>query len=173
MIRMAAAAIRLRLARTQDALAIARLSRDLIEAGLGWKYDAPAVARAIGDADTLTVVADDGTGLVGFAIMQFSDERAHLSLLAVQLRAQRRGVGRQLLHWLIDSALAAGIGEIGLELRAGNHVALGFYRALGFSVVSLVPGYYRQREAAIRMQRVLRRAVPSPTLWKAPTLRRR
>jgi ribosomal-protein-alanine N-acetyltransferase len=169
---MAAAATRLRLARPQDAPAIARLSRDLIEAGLGWKYDAAAVGRAIADTETLTLVADDGSAVAGFAIMQFGDEVAHLSLLAVLPRVQRQGVGRRLLQWQIESAATAGMSAIELELRASNPVALGFYRALGFTVLSLVPGYYRQREAAIRMQRVLRRPLPLPALWQPPKLRR-
>ena len=52
---MAATAISLRLAQVPDAHAISAMSRDLIERGLGWKYDAPKVARLIADREVLTV----------------------------------------------------------------------------------------------------------------------
>ncbi len=170
---MAATAISLRLAQVPDAHAISAMSRDLIERGLGWKYDAPKVARLIADREVLTVVATDCIGLAGFAILQFGDERAHLVLLAVQPRCQRQGVARRLVQWLFASASAAGMADISLELRAGNHVARNFYRAMGFADAGVVNHYYREREAALRMLRVLRRGTVDAPAWQAPTLKRR
>ena len=46
---MTSRAIAIRLAEQRDAQTIAMMSRDFIEAGLGWKYDAPRVLRAIRD----------------------------------------------------------------------------------------------------------------------------
>lgn len=151
---------------------MAQMSRDLIEAGLGWSYDAPKIARLIANADTVALVACDAQGLVGFALMQFGDERAHLVLLAVLPRCRRQGVARRMLAWLLDSARVAGIAELSLELRAGNAGARAFYRAMGFDDAGLLPGYYRQREPALRMLRVLRRPGETPMTWQAPTLRR-
>ena len=164
--------IELRLARASDAARIARMSRELIEAGLGWSWDAPRVGRLIAERETLSLVAVDRLGLVGFAILHFGDERAHLFLLAVQPRRQRQGVARRMLGWLLESARAAGIAELSLELRAGNAGARAFYRTLGFSDAGLVSGYYQQREAALRMVRVLRRMDGAAPVWQAPTLRR-
>jgi GNAT superfamily N-acetyltransferase len=170
-----AAAITLELARPQDAPMIAQMSRDLVEVGLGWKYQAPTVLRALANAETLTLVARDRdgvAGLAGFAMAHFGDERAHLVLLAVQPSHQRLGIGRQLLQWLLASASTAGIADIELELRAGNLAALQFYNALGFSEIARVAGYYRQQEAAIRMRRALREPSSAAAAWQAPTLRR-
>jgi ribosomal-protein-alanine N-acetyltransferase len=169
---MSADAFQLRLARAPDASGIARLSRDLIETGLGWTYDAAKVTRLIADPEVSALVAVDAQGLVGFALMQFGDERAHLALLAVHPRRQRQGVARCLLGWLLDTARTAGIAELSLELRAGNAGARAFYRALGFDDAGLLPGYYRSGEAALRMRRVLRRTAGTDTTWQAPTLRR-
>ena len=162
----------LRLAQARDAQAIARMSRDLIETGLGWSYDAPKIQRLIADPDTLVVVAYNDVELTGFAVMQFGDERAHLVLLAVQPRHQRRGVARRMLSWLLQSARTAGIGELSLELRAGNAGARAFYRGMGFGDGGLIPGYYRNREPALRMVRALRIAGGVAACWQAPTLRR-
>src|SRR5574341_2431418 len=166
---MTAHAIAVRLATQRDAQAIALMSRDLIEAGLGWKYDAPRVLKSIRDPDTLTPLASDRGRIAGFAIMEFGEERAHLVLLAVRPTHRRAGVGRRLVEWLVESARTAGIASLHLELRAGNEAARGFYRAMGFDETIVVPGYYRGREPALRMIRVLRSASPVPYTWRPST----
>ncbi|MEX2240301.1 MAG: GNAT family N-acetyltransferase [Burkholderiales bacterium] len=166
---MNAHAISVRLAGQRDAQAIALMSRDLVESGLGWKYDAARVLKAIRDRETLTPVACDRGRIAGFAIMEFGDERAHLVLLAVRPTQRRMGIGRRLVDWLMTSARTAGIASVHLELRAGNEAARGFYRAMGFDETIVVPGYYRGREAAMRMIRVLRSTSPVPYTWRPST----
>lgn len=156
----------IRLAAPRDAQAIALMSRDLVETGLGWKYDAARVLQAIRAPDTLAPVACERGRIAGFALMEFGEERAHLALLAVRPAERRQGIGRLLVEWLVASARVAGIASLHLELRAGNEAARGFYRALGFDETIVVPGYYRGREAALRMIRVLRAAGPVPYTWR-------
>lgn len=151
----------IRLARPQDAQRMARLSRDLIETGLGWSWTPKRVLGSLQRLDTCSIVADVDDPVAGFAIMEFLDEHAHLSLLAIDRHHQRRGIGRSLVEWLETSALTAGIGIVYVEARAGNQDARDFYRTLGYREMFLMPGYYRGREAAIRMGHDLRRAVPS------------
>ena len=100
-------AITIRPAEPRDAQAISAMSRDFIESGLGWKYDAARVLRAMRDKETLAVVACEGgkgqakgalagavgSAVAGFAIMEFGDERAHLVLLAVRPSHRRLGIG--------------------------------------------------------------------------------
>ncbi|HEX7053370.1 MAG TPA: N-acetyltransferase [Burkholderiales bacterium] len=176
---MSQRAITIRLAEPRDAQAIALMSRDFIETGLGWKYDAPRVLRAIRDRDTVALVACESgkasRGVInGFAIMEFGDERAHLVLLAVRPSHRRTGIGRRLLEWLLESARTAGIASIHLELRAGNEAGRRFYRAMGFYETVLVPGYYRggegRKEGALRMLRVLRVPGPLPAAWQPPRI---
>lgn len=166
--------ITLRLAEAGDAHGIAVMSRDHIESGLGWKYDAPRITRAIRHRDMVVLAATEPEGrrdaLRGFAAMEFGDERAHLTLIAVQPAHRRRGIGRSLVDWLLESALTAGIASIHLELRSGNQAARRFYRALGFSETVLVPGYYGGRESALRMIRMLRSPGPLPLAWRPPAL---
>ena len=169
-------AIAIRPAEPRDAPAIALMSRDFIESGLGWKYDAPRVMRAIRDRETLAVVACDAKSstLNGFAIMEFGDERAHLVLLAVRPTNRRTGIGQRLVQWLLEAARVAGIASIHLELRASNEAARRFYRAMGFYETVLVPGYYRsgegRKEGALRMLRVLRTPGPLPAAWRPPRM---
>ncbi len=171
---MTADSITLRLAQSADAEKIAFLSRDLIEAGLGWSWNPERVARAIRNRDTVTLLAcDRGERIIGFAVMRFGDEHAHLSLLAVRPSYQRRGLGRRLIDWLLASARVAGIATIGLELRSSNHGARRFYRAVGFNEGAYIPGYYRGREMALRMMLELRKVgMPLPP-WPVARLPKR
>ena len=179
MLAMSPRAIAVRLADPRDAQAIAMMSRDFIETGLGWKYDAARVLRAVRDKETLVAVACEGdrspaarSALNGFAIMEFGEERAHLVLLAVRPSQRRLGVGQRLLEWLLESARCAGMASVHLELRAANDSARRFYRAMGFYETVLVPGYYRsgegKKEGALRMLRVLRNPGPVPFTWRPP-----
>jgi ribosomal-protein-alanine N-acetyltransferase len=162
--------ITLRPGRTADAVRIAAMSRDLIETGLGWSWGPDRVARSIANKDTSTLLACERERIVAFAIMYFGEEHAHLNLLAVRQSHQRLGIGGHMVEWLIESAYAAGIATIHLELRAANAAARSFYRSLGFTESAYIPGYYRGREMALRMVRVLRRpGMPLPA-WSAPKL---
>ena len=145
-----------KLAAPADAATIAAMSRELIEAGLPWTWTPERVARNLAQPDTLVLTARDGAPLAGFAIMQFGDERAHLSLLAVRPDCQRQGVGRRMLEWLTASALTAGIASIRLELRESNLGARRFYLRQGFAETMRIPGYYRGKETAVRMLREIR-----------------
>ena len=51
--------VTMRPATVADAKAIAHLSRDLIETGLGWSWTPERVTRAIQDRNTLTVIATE------------------------------------------------------------------------------------------------------------------
>lgn len=148
------AAPAIRLAVAADARPIAQMSRSLVEAGLrGWSWNPVRVLGAIQHHDYCVAVAGVNHELAGFAIGEFGDNQLHVSLLAVARAHQRRSIGRALMAWLEQSALTAGIHEIHLELRAGNHGARLFYQSLGFAYLRAVPGYYRGEESAIKMQR--------------------
>jgi ribosomal-protein-alanine N-acetyltransferase len=145
-----------RLARPLEAGDIALMCRDLIERGLGWSWTRGRVAKNMANRDIATVTACDGKQVVGFAMMYFGDDHAHLNLLAVKVPYQRSGLGRRLALWLEESARCAGISAIHLEVRANNTIGRRFYRALGFQEVALLPRYYRGVESAIWMARDLR-----------------
>lgn len=153
-----------------DAQSLAIMSRDLIEVGLGWEYRRDRIAGLIGDPEHVALVAREGPRVAAFAIMSFRDEHAHLVLLAVRPTHQRRGIARAMLAWLTESALVAGMASMHVEMRATNAAALALYRRAGFSETLRVPGYYRGREAAVRMLRMLRPPNAALPAWRPPTL---
>src|SRR5215471_19176058 len=114
------------LASSADAAAIAELSRDEIEHGLGWSWTAARVERAIHDRDTNVAVVRAQGAILAFGIMSYREEQAHLLLFAVRRSHQRQGVGTVVLRWLEAVARSAGIERIQLECRRDNVSARNF-----------------------------------------------
>ena len=142
-------------ARQSEAWRIANMSRALIEEGLTWRWRPAAVARLIRREDTEVVCVRANDQVVGFAVMQFFDDEAHLVLFAVSRLHRKKGLGRRLLEWVERMAEVAMIGTIRLEVRRKNKVGRAFYRALGYREVAVIRGYYEGREDAVRMERTL------------------
>lgn len=138
-----------------DAEPIALLSRDAIEYGLGWKWTSGRIIRCLRDEATNVPVARADGRPIGFAIMHYRDDEAHLLLFAVSPAYRRRGVGSALLSWLETTALTAGTGIISLEARARNHGARAFYRHHGYREVAEVRGMYRGVEDGVRFAKDL------------------
>ncbi len=145
----------LALARRADAAAIAVMSRDLIEDGLDWSWTPRRVAHSIRRRDALVVVARVGARIVGFAIMRYGDDDAHLDLLGVDPAYRRHGLGRRLVEWLEKPALEAGISSVFLEVREAKRGTQAFYERLGYRTLGRLQGYYQGGESALRMGREL------------------
>lgn len=142
-------------AQPRHAPAMARMSRDQIEQGLGWSWTPTRIAGQLQRLDGYGVLAIHQRQLAGFGLMRFGARRAHLLLLAVAPPHRRQGLGQRLLGWLEHLAQAMGNQEVTLELRATNQPARLFYQAQGYRAVARIPGYYQGREDALRMHRPL------------------
>lgn len=147
--------VSLQLANRSDARSIAKMSAALIESGLPPTWTEARVMWHIKNKESIVLVASNAQPLIGFAIMQFSDETAHLNLLAVSPRYRRHGVATQLLSWLHETAIVAGTFVIRLELRAQNIDARDFYHSMGYREAGLLRRYYSGVEDAVRMSRDL------------------
>jgi len=142
-------------AKKQDALHVSEMSRDLIEAGLGWKWRRGRVMHAIQNPDTVVIKAIVASRFAGFAIMRFGRDEAHLDLIAVKPHYRRLGVGLALLSWLEESVLTAGISIVRLEIRETNQIALKFYEQRGYRQIRRIKSYYCGQETAVVMARDL------------------
>lgn len=145
-----------KLARLQDAKLIARMSRDYIEHGLSWRWRPPQIQAKIRSPETVVLVAHvqlSGVRFIGgFAVMDFSLDKAVLNLLAVHPNLRRMGVGSKLLRWLHKSARVAGCQHIELQVRADNLTARRFYQRMGYTEEALINNYYDGKEAAYQMK---------------------
>jgi len=142
---------RICLAKEADCAVIAEMSRRLIEFDLPWTWTESRVRYHMRNRECAAIVARVGKRVVGFAVMQFYDEHAHLNLLAVHPGYRNQGIGRTLLDWLEESARTAGIFLVRLELRAANEGARNFYSRMGYEKTGVSPQYYDGREDALRM----------------------
>jgi len=142
-------------ARMGDAPVIAHLSRDLIEADLPWSWTPRRVAGLMRQRESAAVLARDGNRLAGFILAQYGDESVHIALLGVADEYRRRGIGRQLVQWVEDTATNAGLFLVRLEVRAVKREARRFYASLGYRETDRVTGYYSGIEDAIKLSRDL------------------
>jgi ribosomal protein S18 acetylase RimI-like enzyme len=60
------------------------------------------------------------------------------------------------------------VASVHVELRADNRPAYALYRRTGFTETLRLQGYYRGRETAIRMMRLLRLPGIVPQPWNPP-----
>ena len=139
-----------------DAGAIADLSRRLIEHGLPWTWRPGRVARAMASADTNVAVVREHDELVGFGIMKYGDEDAHLVLFAVRAWRQRQGVGRSILAWLEACAAVAGSSCIRVEARRDNVAARSFYNEIGYHEVRIRRRMYGGIADGVHLEKWLR-----------------
>lgn len=146
----------IRLAQPQEAAAIAYMSRDHIEADLGWSWRRERVLQAMADPCTNVAVLHGEPGVLGFGIMEYGELHAHLALLAVAPLQRRRGAGARLVAWLQKPAELAGLEKIRLEVRADNPGALAFYQRQGFDLTGRSAGYYGGVVDALRLEKRLR-----------------
>ena len=146
----------IRLARPDEAQAIALMSRDTIEAGLPWRWQAPEIMRFIHSERHNVIVAPGETELMGFAVMSYNERDAYLALLAVAPVARRTGLARRLLGWLLKTADVAGIATMSVELREDNLAALRLYEEAGFVEHNRKAGGYYGRVNQVCMRLALR-----------------
>ncbi|TCL06434.1 ribosomal protein S18-alanine N-acetyltransferase [Sodalis ligni] len=95
-----------------------------------------------------------GERLAAYAITQTVLDEASLFNIAVHPEYQRRGLGRELLEYLIGELGNRGILTLWLEVRKSNSAAIALYQSLGFNEVSVRRDYYPAaagREDAIIM----------------------
>jgi ribosomal-protein-alanine N-acetyltransferase len=87
-----------------------------------------------------------GADCLGFAILMYVIDEAHLLNIAVAPTAQGQGLGARLLRHAMREAAQAGMDSMYLEVRPSNARALQIYRAFGFRQIGLRKAYYPAAE---------------------------
>ena len=90
----------------------------------------------------IALVAEDESGVQGFAVIQLVHQECEVENLVVALEMRRRGVGKLLLRDLITLARKEGATTIFLEVRETNEAAEALYNRLGFTVSGRRKTYY-------------------------------
>lgn len=93
--------------------------------------------------------------VVGYSVAAIAAGEAHLLNLSIAAAWQRRGLGAELLRFIIRLARDYAAERIFLEVRPSNAAALALYRRAGFSAIGVRPGYYpahTEREDALVLE---------------------
>ena len=93
--------------------------------------------------------------VAGYTVVAVAAGEAHLLNLSVAGPWQRRGIGRQVLAFVLKLARDYAAERIVLEVRPSNAPGRGLYAAAGFAEVGVRRGYYPDgegREDAIVLQ---------------------
>ncbi|GAA3154926.1 hypothetical protein GCM10010531_02580 [Blastococcus jejuensis] len=89
------------------------------------------------------LVAENGSGVVGYGGLIAYDDEAHIATLGVALDRQGEGLGSLLLDALLAESDRRGVPMVLLEVRADNEVAQGLYRRRGFTEIGRRRRYYQ------------------------------
>ncbi|MFH1650872.1 MAG: ribosomal protein S18-alanine N-acetyltransferase [Chloroflexota bacterium] len=96
--------------------------------------------------------ASPGQFVAGFAGIWVLADEAHVTNIAVRREYQGRGLGKQLLIAIVETANRLNASFLTLEVRASNTSAQQLYRKFGFRETGRRKGYYLDnREDAVLM----------------------
>jgi|1185.fasta_scaffold16193_2 GNAT superfamily N-acetyltransferase len=142
---------------------LVQIFRDVVNGGIPLGFYAPITLQASHDywlsiipelkAGTrlLLVASNDGgvlgSGQLSLAQRQNSRHRAEVQKLFVARAARGQGIGKLLMHALHDLALETGRTLLQLNTRVGFD-AVGFYKALGYREVGVIPGWTTDAEGS-------------------------
>ena len=100
-------------------------------------------------------VAECGGAIAGYCVVAMAADEAHLLNMSIAAPWQRRGIGREVLGFVLRLAREAGSARILLEVRPSNEAARALYTAAGFAAIGTRRDYYPAgggREDAIVLQ---------------------
>lgn len=107
------------------------------------------------DSGYLCYVDDIDGKFCSYSVLMAGVGEAELLNIAVAEEYQRKGLGRKMMHAVLQKAREMGFSRVLLEVRVSNRAAIGLYRLAGFSEMGVRRNYYRnarRSEDAIVME---------------------
>ena len=84
--------------------------------------------------------------MVGHAVISVVADESHMLNLSIAQAHQRKGYGRQFVHFLVGEARRQHAQTMLLEVRPSNTVAINCYNAAGFNEIGSRKNYYPAAE---------------------------
>ena len=101
-----------------------------------------ALLSEIYKEDSFFIVAVDNENIIGFAIMNNTDNCGEILKIAVDKSWRRKGVGDLLIRSVLDHAECMKYDSVFLEVRKTNDAAIRLYEKHGFNKVRVRKDYY-------------------------------
>jgi len=98
------------------------------------------------------LVADFAGKVVGYILGYVkSNKSGSIKTLAVDSNYRRRGIGKELVNFIIQRLKEKSVKEVFLHTRTKNRTASSFYKRLGFRIIKIVKKYYGNGDDAYLM----------------------
>lgn len=99
------------------------------------------------------IIAEIGNEIVGYAIGEIKNNSGKFICLAVMPTWRQKGIGTNLVNFLLNFLKKRGAKEIFLNVRTKNKIAIPFYQDIGFKILKETKKYYRNGDNAYLMER--------------------
>lgn len=111
------------------------------------------VVAALDDRDRVLLVAEEDEGILAMAQLIFSgatnaDHRAEVQRIGVAANARGRGIGRQLMVAVEETARQSGVTLLWLTTHDGTDACV-FYEAIGYTRMGTMPNYSRRPDGTL------------------------
>lgn len=147
-------AVRIRLVEREDIQKLFALDQACFPPGIA--YSISELRYFLFHARSASFVAEDATGIRGFAIVQLGMAKGlhigHIITIDVDPGLRRSGIGRLLMETLLEECRKAGAVLLRLEVAVDNEPAIRFYQRFGFRQTGRIPGFYIHRLDAFTME---------------------
>ena len=119
-----------------------------------WSRDAILESFA---ANTVFFVAENSSGLVGYAGLSHAADQGYVTNIAVLPEFRRLEIGTRLTERLLQFGRDNSLAFVSLEVRQSNNAAVSTYSKLGFEQKGIRKGFYdNPKEDAIIMTKVIK-----------------
>jgi ribosomal protein S18 acetylase RimI-like enzyme len=132
--------IRLRDYRSGDAAAMWAL--DILCFEPVFRFSQRAMRRFAEIPGAHTLLAESGSDLAAFAIVQLEEQTGYVVTLDVAPPWRRHGLARRLMAEMETRIAAAGAAQMALHVHTGNEAAIRFYQAMGYHRTAHEPNFY-------------------------------
>ncbi|KAJ8609812.1 hypothetical protein CTAYLR_007182 [Chrysophaeum taylorii] len=103
----------------------------------------------------LSFVARADGAVAGYVLGRLDENLGHITSLAVNREWRRLGLARRLMHSVHAQLVKRDVSVSRLHVRCSNFKALKLYSSLGYTIHTVVRGYYADGEAAYLMAATL------------------
>ena len=124
--------------RAADLPAVMEIEREAIHP----PWTEGALLAEIGHADSIFLVAEAQTRVLGFILLRAGLDEAELYQIAVRHEARGQGIGAQLMTAALQNAAGRGTVAVFLEVREGNAEARRLYTRYRFREINVRKDYY-------------------------------
>ncbi|MDP3990816.1 MAG: ribosomal protein S18-alanine N-acetyltransferase [Candidatus Nealsonbacteria bacterium] len=101
------------------------------------------------------IVAEDHGKIAGFIVGKISNNVGVIKLIAVDIRYRSKGIGKDLLGFLLDYFQQQGLKKILARTRIQNKTGADFLENFGLEMKKTIKNYYSNGEDAYLMEKTL------------------